>query len=65
MTRKYAKNKAARDELLKRCAREFGLPRKLVKRAVREAKLRAVAERLVAEELDSSWNEICERAGNS
>jgi len=62
MKKKATKKKAPGDGLLKCCAQDLGISKKMLKRAVREAKLRAVAERIAREEIESSWSEILDRA---
>lgn len=45
---------------MKRCGQKYGLSKKILKRAVQETRLPALAERIVHEELDSSWSGVLE-----
>ncbi len=62
MKKKPTEKKGPGDGLLKCCARDLGISKKMLRRAVFEAKLRAVAERIASEEIERSWSEILDRA---
>jgi hypothetical protein len=61
MKKKTIEKQAPGDGLLKCCAQALGISKKILKRAVREVKLRAVAERIAREEIESKWGEILDR----
>jgi len=48
--------------MLKSAAQRLDLSKKTLKKAVRDATVRLVAEKIARERVDSSWQEISERA---
>lgn len=62
MKKESLEKKPPRDGLLKCCAQDSGISKKLPRRAVGEAKLQTVAERIAREEIESSRSEILDRA---
>ena len=58
---KSVARRSAGDALTKVCAQRFSLPKKTLKKAVQEATIRLVADRIAKEEIDSSWKEVIGR----
>ncbi len=59
---KSAPARSGGDGMLKTAAERLKLSKKALKKAVREATVRLVAERIAREQFDSSWQEISDQA---
>jgi hypothetical protein len=49
---------AAGEALIKASAERYGVSKKTMKKAVREAKVRLAAEKIAREQLDSEWQQV-------
>jgi hypothetical protein len=49
------------DAVIKACAQQFNLPKKALRRAVQEATLRLVAEKIARERIEPTWKEVVDR----
>lgn len=59
---KSAPARSGEDAMLKNAAQRLNLSRKALKKAIREATVRLVAEKIARERVDSSWQEISDQA---
>lgn len=59
---KTAPARSGGDTMLKSAAERLNLSKKALKKAVRDATVRLVAEKIARERLDSSWQEIADQA---
>ncbi len=54
-----------RDTLTKTCAEHLGVSKKSLKKAIKEATVRRIAEKIAEEHFDALWQEINGRAGEA